>query len=227
MTMLCWLYCNGKNGPIFKYKTSEKGRVTLGVSKGKLFARFTEHDPSEKATSMNTSLAGGWKLVGASYNNMSGEVKLWVDGVMVYEQKNDAGLTLSAQDNVRMGAWRDSNHFFFKGRIAQMQVYDLALTQEQIRVIQENTQRPGEKYALLNMSSFSRFYGSRQSRGLQNHKKITRPISAIVTEQAWSIKDLLYGFAFKLKLQKKKLFCSVGTSLQPISVTFMFSAFLD
>ena len=141
MTMLCWLYYNGHNGPIFKYNIRENERVTLGVFNGKLFATFIERVRSEKATSMNTSLAGGWKFVGASYNQTSGEVKLWVDGVMVYKHEIDEDLTLSAQSNVRMGA---SNDWFFKGRIAQMQVYNLALTQEQIRAIQEQTRRPGE-----------------------------------------------------------------------------------
>ena len=53
-----------------------------------------------------------------------------------------------------------------------------------------------------------------------------------LTEQAWSIKDLLYGFIFKLKLQQqnktdKKLFCSERNSSQPAGVRFIFSAFLD
>ena len=165
MTMLCWLYYNGHGGPIFKYKKNENRRVTLGVFKGKLFARFIERVPTEKATSMNTSLAGGWKFVGASYNNMSGEVKLWVDGVMVYKQEIDVSLTLSTHRNVRMGV---SGQWFFKGRIAQMQVYDLALTQEQIRAIQEKTQRPGEKYALLTKFIFSFLWIETKSRSIKS-----------------------------------------------------------
>ena len=35
----------------------------------------------------------------------------------------------------------------------------------------------------------------------KNAKKRMRP--AILTEQTWSIKDLLYGFTFKLKLQQQ------------------------
>ena len=40
---------------------------------------------------------------------------------------------------------------------------------------------------------FLRVYGSRESRGLQKREKRTRPILTILTEEAWSIKDLLYG----------------------------------
>ena len=108
---------------------------------------------------MNTSLAGGWKFVGASYSEKSGEVKLWVDGhgVIVYKQKIVADLKLSAHGKLRMGVGVHSQNRFFKGRIAEMQVYNLALTQEQIRTIQEKTQRPGEKYAILTKFIFSFF----------------------------------------------------------------------
>ena len=37
----------------------------------------------------------------------------------------------------------------------------------------------------------------------KNPKKERGQYPAILTEQAWSIKDLLYGFTFKLKLKKK------------------------
>ena len=37
----------------------------------------------------------------------------------------------------------------------------------------------------------------------KNAKKERGQYPAILTEQAWSIKDLLYGFTIKLKLQKQ------------------------
>ena len=37
----------------------------------------------------------------------------------------------------------------------------------------------------------------------KNAKKERGQYPAILTEQAWSIKDLLYGFSFKLKLQQQ------------------------
>ena len=37
----------------------------------------------------------------------------------------------------------------------------------------------------------------------KNAKKEQGQYPAILTEQAWSIKDLLYGFTFKLKLQQQ------------------------
>ena len=62
-------------------------------------------------------------------------------------------------------------------------------------------------------SSFFAFFVSVH----KNAKKERGQYPAILTEQAWSIKDLLYGFTFKLKLKNKtkqdmKLLCSERNS---------------
>ena len=48
-----------------------------------------------------------------------------------------AGLELATQDKVIMGR-KIGDTRYFKARIAQMQVYNLALTQEQIETIQKS-----------------------------------------------------------------------------------------
>ena len=106
----------------------------LWVVAGQLFVRFTKRDYSFTNAVRSTPLAGGWKFVGASYDSGSGDVKLWVNGAVVQTLNITAGLDLATQDNIRMGVktgdWR-----YFKGRIAQMQVYSSALSQEQIEGI--------------------------------------------------------------------------------------------
>ena len=83
---------------------------------------------------LSTPLAGGWKFVGATYERSSGEAKLWVNGVAVQSTNMGAGIDLGTQSNAQMGASIERlDHF--KGRIAQMRVYDVALTQEQIQEI--------------------------------------------------------------------------------------------
>ena len=136
--MLCWLYYDGQ-GPIFEYNPEGYRGVKLRLYTGELYVRFTRYFGS--VYSIHTSVAGGWKFVGASYNHTSGEAKLWVDGYEVYERKIKAGLRLSTNHKVRIGA---NKRWSFKGRIAQMQVYNLPLTQEQIQAIQERIQRPGK-----------------------------------------------------------------------------------
>ena len=139
--MLCWLYYDDHNGPIFDYRPERYLGVKLGLYRGRLYVRLTDGYYSGSVYSIHTSIAGGWKFVGASYNHTSGEVKLWIDEYEVYERKIKAGIRLSTHHKVRIGA---NKWWSFKGRISQMQVYNLALTQEQIKAIQEKIQRPGE-----------------------------------------------------------------------------------
>ena len=143
MTMLCWLYHGGQDGPLFNYKTSGAWGVHLWVVNGQLFVRFTRRDYSFTEGLLHTALAGGWKFVGASYDSGTGEAKLWVNGAVVQTLNIGAGLDLATQDSIRMGV-KDGDQRFFKGRIAEMQVYNVALTQEQIQAIQQRTQVAGE-----------------------------------------------------------------------------------
>ena len=145
MTMLCWVYHNGQDGPLFNYKTSEYWGVHLWVEGGKLFVRFTKRDYSFTTALQHTALAGGWKFVGASYDRGTGNAKLWVNGAAVQTLNIGAGLSLATQDSIRMGAKIDDERYF-RGRIAQMQVYDKALSPNQIVAIQEFSRRVVGEY---------------------------------------------------------------------------------
>ena len=43
-------------------------------------------------------------------------------------------MTLGTQDNVRMGAKRGDGRYL-RGRISAMQIYDVALTEEQVKAV--------------------------------------------------------------------------------------------
>jgi len=120
MTMLCWVFFDGQDGPLFNYRTSGSWEVHLWVLQGQLFARFTKRDYSFTTHLLHTSLAGGWKFVGASYGLGTGEAKLWVNGAVVQALNIGAGLDLATKDPIRMGA-KNGDGRYFKGRIAQMQ----------------------------------------------------------------------------------------------------------
>ena len=137
MTMLCWVYYDGQDGPLFNYQKGATWGVHLWVDSGQLFVRFTKRSGYSFTTYLiHTSLAGGWKFVGASYDRSSGEAKLWVNGAVVQTLNIGAGLELATQDSIRMGV-KTGNGRYFKGRIAQMRIYNRALTQEQIQAIQK------------------------------------------------------------------------------------------
>ena len=144
MTMLCWLYHGGQDGPIFDYRTSgQKWGVHLWVYRGKLLVRYTKRDDySLTNPATHTTLSGGWKFIGTSYNNTSGEAKLWVDGAVVQSLNIGENLDLATQDSIRMGA-KGGGKRYFKGSIADMQVYNVPLTQEQVQAIKNRTQVAG------------------------------------------------------------------------------------
>ena len=143
MTMLCWLYPEGQDGPLFNYGKRGSLGVHLWVWDGQLFVRFTKRDYLWTQRLVHTRLKpeDGWKFVGASYYQANGHAKLWVDGKAVQTVDIGANLQLATQDSVRMGVMIDGAHArYFKGKIAQMQVYNVALTQEQIELIKDRTQ---------------------------------------------------------------------------------------
>ena len=154
MTMLCWLFPGGRDGPLFNYRTSGSWGVHLWVASSQLFVRFTKRNYGFTNALLNTQLRpeDGWKFVGASYDQASGDAKLWVDGVVVQTLYIGANLQLATQDSVRMGV-KIGDVRYFKGRIAQMQVYSDVLTQEQIQAIKDKTQVDGKKCCCLIGSS--------------------------------------------------------------------------
>ena len=136
--MLCWLYPGGQDGPLFNYWSGGGWGVHLWVASGQLFVRFRKRDYSNTQELHHTPLKpeDGWKFVGASYDQANGHAKLWVDGKVVQTLNIGANLQLATQGSVRMGVIIGDNRYF-KGRIAQMQVYNIALTQEQIKIIKD------------------------------------------------------------------------------------------
>ena len=131
MTMLCWLYPENKDGHIFRYKDDAKRGVVLKVQNHKVAVKFRNRNNSTESTlTHDTHLGDEWMLVGASYDNGSGDAKLWIDGALVKSENIGSGLELATQGNVKMGKR-------LKGKITQMQVYNLALTQEQIQTIRK------------------------------------------------------------------------------------------
>ena len=148
MTVACWLYYDNQDGPIFTYWTRGKYGVVIRIHNGKFFAHFRNRNHSQTTPLQSSTLRHGWTFVGASYNRSSGEAKLWVDGVEKRKRSIGTNFDLGTQDNITMGVRRHSDSYF-KGRITQMQVYKLALTQEQIKAVKEQINRTGRNVSFF------------------------------------------------------------------------------
>ena len=137
MTILCWVYYEGKGGPLFNYEKGSTWGVHFWINRsGRLFVLFIKRDYSATKHLVRGSLLGGWNFVGTSYNRSSGEAKLWLNGAVVQMLNIGAGLELATQNVVRMGV-RSGDRRCFKGRIAQLRIYNRALSQKQIQAIQK------------------------------------------------------------------------------------------
>lgn len=125
-----------KDGPVFNYAASaKKYGVLLYVIHEKIFARFKKSDYkiTKGLRSSTPTPRDKWTFVGASYNHLSGEAKLFADGHQIASENIGSGFQLGTQDNARLGV-RLGDGTFFRGKIAQLKVYNLALSPEQIEV---------------------------------------------------------------------------------------------
>ncbi|KAJ7386242.1 hypothetical protein OS493_010641 [Desmophyllum pertusum] len=134
--MLCWVYpeSSAVSGPLFHYtdyNPNAIGGVKLWINSGRLDAHFEE---SYGITTTEPLALNKWHYVGSSYDGNTGMASLWLNGTSV-ESQNISYITLATGYNVRMGEI-DGNRFF-KGRITAMQVYDVALTAEQINAVKD------------------------------------------------------------------------------------------
>ena len=136
ITMLCWVYPQSTAGPLFNYKANGWGIHMWIVSPGKLFVRFVRrnYQSTPHLVTSQRLVLNRWHYVGASYDGNTGIASLWLNGKRVVHQNIGAALALATQDNVRMGA-REGDGRYFKGRITAMQVYNVALTTEQINEV--------------------------------------------------------------------------------------------
>ena len=135
MTVLCWLNYK-KDGPVFNYASNDHKRgVVLRVNNDKIAVHFRRRDYGETGAlqSSTPTPTDTWTFFGASYNHSSGEAKLLVDGEEVQSKNIGSGFQLGTQDNARLGV-RLGDGQFFRGKISQLKVYNVALSPEQMEV---------------------------------------------------------------------------------------------
>ena len=77
--------------------------------------------------------AGKWVHVAASYNHNTGINSLYINGHLRASQNIGTGYEIATtSQKVRMGISVNNNRYF-KGKIAKMLVYDVALNEAQIK----------------------------------------------------------------------------------------------
>ena len=131
-TLMSWVQPGGHDGPILGYEFSSGSRVGMWIEYGKfLFGLGTE-----KVTRRSTAEVlptGTWVHVAASYDHNTGHNSLFVKGHLRASQNIGSGyINPFLLWTMRMGGlgYRSND---FKGKFAEMKVFDVALNEEQIQ----------------------------------------------------------------------------------------------
>ena len=103
-------------------------------------------NPNLKGPSLTGTLAAkGWAFVGVSYNETSAEAKLWIDGNVVpnSEELGTNVDSIGGSEPLTLGGNQ------FKGKITQLILFNLTLTQEQIQLIKRRMKLLGEMQSYI------------------------------------------------------------------------------
>ena len=146
ITLMCWVQPGGRDGPLFNYGDilyygwGPHYGVDMGIVKGKFFIRINYRESWGQhriririIRSPKVLPVGKWVHVAASYDHGNGSNSLYINGHLRASYNIGRGYQIATNtQKVRMGSrtGRDGN---FKGKIAEMKVYDVALNEAQIQ----------------------------------------------------------------------------------------------
>ena len=135
ITLTCWVQPVGQDGPIFSYGVSGH-TVCIRIENGKFFNRIVKRSfqTLTPITTAEVLPAGKWVHVAASYDHNTGNNSLYINGHLRASQNIGTGYQIAtATQKVRMGVKGDNYNTDFKGKIAEMKVYNFALNEAQIQ----------------------------------------------------------------------------------------------
>ena len=137
ITLMCWVQPGGQDGPIFSYEFNDFS-VCLNIGyNGKLINRIVKRRYFRRLPRVVTAEVlptGEWVHVAASYDHNTGNNSLYVNGQLRASQNIGTGYEIATfPQKVRMGTI-GSAYGNFRGKIAEMKVYDVALNEAQIQI---------------------------------------------------------------------------------------------
>ena len=138
ITLMCWVNVQQLGGgPLFAYEKSYLDyydfafRICgMSIWKGRLLIRIDPRLPS--TSTVEVLPVGKWVHVAGSYDYTTGNCSLYINGHLSISQNIGTGYKIgTTPKKVRMGAI--VGEMSFKGKIAEMKVYDVALNEAQIQ----------------------------------------------------------------------------------------------
>ena len=140
ITLMCWVEPGGQDGPLFSYGVRNWG-IQMWIAEGKLSFQIVERSYFQRPfiTTPEVLPVGKWIHVAASYDHSSGSNSLYINGHLRVSHNTGRGYGIATNtQRVLMGS-RKGLYGNFKGKIAEMKVYDVAVNEAQI----QSSIRPG------------------------------------------------------------------------------------
>ena len=135
ITLMCWVQPGGQDGPLFSYG-KDGGGIQIWIERGTFKLINIRNNGQAHSIISTDALPGGvWARVAAINDYDTGLNSLYINGHLNKSENIGKGYEiLTNGKEVRMGA-RDGDGRYFKGKITQMKVYDVALNEAQIKQI--------------------------------------------------------------------------------------------
>ena len=132
ITILAWIYHEGRAGPIFNYMPNGWGVHLWMISPNTLFVRYTRRQGRTSTTALSSRriTPRKWQYIAATYDNITGYAKLYLDSKLIAERRLGR-MRIATNYPVRMGARRGDRRYF-RGRISCVMVFNVALNPNQI-----------------------------------------------------------------------------------------------
>ena len=156
ISVFAWVHLHNSSGPIYRHEPEYYGfslqviHSTLGVSVRYLdrrtFRRYLLHKT-------NVLEADAWNFIGTTYDFHTGVATIFVNNNTVMLKVIKAKMELATDSKVRIGAMRKIN-LYFRGRISCLQVYDQALSVDQIIKVKTRCNQAGEYIDLFRFIAF-------------------------------------------------------------------------
>ena len=133
ITLMCWVQPGHYRGSLIRYYYGWRDGVQMWIVDGKFYNQIVKRRNYQALTSIRTTEVfptGKWVHVAASYDHNTGNNSLYINGHFSVSQNIGKGHEIATTQFVWMGTTSEMN---FKGKIAEMKVYDVALNEAQIQ----------------------------------------------------------------------------------------------
>ena len=136
ITLMCWVQPGHYSGPLITYHYDRRDGVQMWIVHGKFYNQIVKRTSTQPLTSIRTAEVfpvGKWVHVAASYDHNTGNNTLYINGHFSVSQNIGKGYEIATTPGVLMVGRHGRNNASFKGKIAEMKVYDVALNEAQIQ----------------------------------------------------------------------------------------------